>query len=398
VRTIRVKPVAAFGAVVLAGAVLAGCGGGSDGGGAGGDSSKPIDIAYTGPLTGDAGQWGQDQLAGLQLLVDQINEAGGIESGPNKGRELKLSSYDDAGDPNQGASIAQKLCDNESLLAVFGPVNSSVALAASPIYNRCGLPMITSYASNPEVTKKGYDNIFRTIPNDIQLAEADVAIASQIGGAKTIAVAWQNDAYGQGLWDGVQQAAAKYDIEIVKDASFTPDATKDFSSILDSLEQSKPDALLFMTNYSPAALLTQQARQLGSDAMIICPLATAVPPYLELAGASADGMMTPTLFDPSSKNPEVVQFISDYKAQFNKDPGESSATVYASGQLFEYALTEGDATRENVIKQLDEGKDMKTLFGTISFDDNHDPETLGSLQVLTVKNGQFVSSEKQLSQ
>lgn len=397
-RTIRVKRVAAFGAAVLAGAVLAACGGSSGGGGSGGDSSGPIEIAYTGPLTGDAGQWGQDQLAGLQLLVDQINKAGGIESGPNKGRELKLTSYDDAGDPNQGASIAQKLCDNEGLLAVFGPVNSSVALAASPIYNRCGLPMITSYASNPEITKQGYDNIFRTIPNDTQLAEADVAIASQISGAKTIAVAWQNDAYGQGLWDGVQQAAAKYNIKIVKDASFTPEATKDFSSILDNLEQSNPDALLFMTNYSPAALLTQQARQLGIDATIICPLATAVPPYLELAGASAEGMLTPTLFDPSSTDPDVVKFISDYKAQFNKDPGESSATVYASGQVFEYALTKGDATRESVIKQLDEGKDMKTLFGTITFDKNHDPETLGSLQVLTVKNGQFVSSDKQLSQ
>jgi branched-chain amino acid transport system substrate-binding protein len=398
VRTIRVKRVAAFGAAVLAGAVLAGCGGSSGGSGSSGASSQPIEIAYTGPLTGDAGQWGQDQLGGLQLLVDQINKAGGFESGPNKGRKLKLSSYDDAGDPNQGASIAQKLCDNQGLLAVFGPVNSSVALAASPIYNRCGLPMITSYASNPEITKKGYANIFRTIPNDNQLAEADVAVAAQISGAKTIAVAWQNDAYGQGLWQGAKQAASKYGIKIVSDASFTPDATKDFSSILDNLQQSKPDAMLFMTNYSPAALLTQQAAQRGITAKIICPLATAVPPYLQLAGKAAEGMLTPTLFDPSSKDPQVVKFISDYKAKFNKDPGESSATVYASGQLFQYALTKGDATRENVIKQLSEGKDMKTLFGTMTFDKNHDPASLGALQVLTVKNGQFASSAKQLSQ
>jgi branched-chain amino acid transport system substrate-binding protein len=398
VKTIRVKRVAAVGTAVLAGAVLAACGGGDSGGGSGGNSSEPIEIAYTGPLTGDAGQWGQDQLAGLQLLVEQINDGGGIESGPNKGRELKLSSYDDAGDPNQGASIAQKLCDNENLLAVFGPVNSSVALAASPIYNRCGLPMITSYASNPEVTLKGFDNVFRTIPNDDQLAEADVAVAAQIAGAKTIAVAWQNDAYGQGLWAGVQAAVDKYDIEIVGDASFTPEATKDFSSILDNLEQKNPDALLFMTNYSPAALLTQQARQLGIEATIICPLATAVPPYLELAGDAAEGMLTPTLYDPSSKDPKIVQFIDDYTKKFNKDPGESSATVYASGQVFEWALTQGDATREEVIKQLDEGENIETLFGTITFDKNHDPETLGGLQVLTVKNGQFVAADQQLSQ
>jgi ABC-type branched-subunit amino acid transport system substrate-binding protein len=93
-----------------------------------------------------------------------------------------------------------------------------------------------------------------------------------------------------------------------------------------------------------------------------------------------------------------VQFIDDYKKKFNKDPGESSATVYASGQVFEWALTQGDATREEVIKQLDEGENIETLFGTITFDKNHDPETLGGLQVLTVKNGQFVAADQQLSQ
>src|SRR5918998_1221708 len=150
-----------LGMAVLTSVALAACGGGGDGdgggGGGGGGSDGPIKIAMTGPLTGDNAAYGQDQLQGMQLRVDQINEAGGIASGPNEGRELELSSHDDAGDPNQGASVAQQLCDDPDVMAVLGPVNSSVALAVGPIYNRCGVTEITSYASNPEVTLKGFE-------------------------------------------------------------------------------------------------------------------------------------------------------------------------------------------------------------------------------------------------
>ena len=85
-------------------------------------------------------------------------------------------------------------------------------------------------------------------------------------------------------------------------------------------------------------------------------------------------MLTPVLFDPSSKDPRSSKFIQDFRAKFNQDPGESSATGYASVQLIEYALTQGATTRQQVIKQLAEGKNMKTILGPITFDENGDPD------------------------
>jgi branched-chain amino acid transport system substrate-binding protein len=396
VKFVGMRRGAVLGIAVLTSVSVAACGG-SDSGGGGGSSDGPIKIAMTGPLTGDNAAYGKDQLQGMQLAVDQINDAGGISSGPNKGRKLKLSSEDDAGDPNQGASVAQQLCDDPDVLAVLGPVNSSVALASGPIYNRCGVTEITSYASNPEITKKGYENVFRSIPNDDQLSAADVAAAKEIAGAKTIAIVYSNDDYGTGLYEGAKTAANDMGVDIVAAESFTPGASRDFSSILTGIASKKPDAFLAMTTYSDAGLLVNQARQAGIEGQIVVPTGSNVPEFLQLAGSAAEGVLTPVLFDLESPEAEISDFVKAFRDKFDRDPGESSATGYASMQLVEYALEQGASSREDVSKKLSEGKDMDTILGSITFDENRDPASLSSLILLTVKDGKFVSNDQQFS-
>lgn len=385
------------GVAVAACALLTACGSGkSSSGGSGGSSSKgDIKIAMTGPLTGDNGQYGQDQIQGMQLAVDQFNAAGGVPSGPNKGRKLSLSSQDDAGDPNQGASVAQQLCDDGGVLAVLGPVNSSVALAVGPIYNRCGVTEVTSYASNPKITLAGYQNVFRSIPNDDQLSAADVAAAVQVSGKKNLAVVYSNDDYGSGLYAGVQKALQRYGGTIVANQSFTPGSTKDFSSILTKIKGAKADALLLMTTYSDAGLLANQARQVGITSQLIVPTGSNTPQFLKLGGKAVEGVLTPVLFNPDSADPAVQKFITDFKAKFTRDPGESSATGYASVQLVESALTQGATARKDVSEKLTAGKDMPTILGTVTFDKNRDPSSLNSLALLTVKDGKFVANPTQ---
>lgn len=388
---------AVLGLAVLTSATLTACG--DEGGdGSGGDAPEgDIKIAMTGPLTGDNAAYGQDQVEGMQLAVNLFNEAGGVQSGPNEGRQLELTSHDDAGDPNQGASVAQQLCDDSDVLAVLGPVNSSVALAVGPIYNRCGLTEVTSYASNPEITLKGFENVFRSIPNDDQLSAADVAAAVDIAGAQTIAVVYSNDDYGTGLFNGVETAAEEYGAEIVAAESFTPGSTRDFSSVLTNVRGSDPDALLLMTTYSDAGLLVNQARQVGIDAQLVVPTGSNVPEFLELAGDAAEGALTPVLFDVESEDPEIAEFVEAFRAEFDRDPGESSATGYASMQLIQYALGEGATTREEISQKLSEGEDMETILGPITFDENRDPASLTSLILLTVTDGAFTSNDEQFS-
>jgi branched-chain amino acid transport system substrate-binding protein len=382
-----------LGTALLTSASLTACQGvGSSGGGSAHD---PIQIAMTGPLTGDNAQYGKDQIDGMQLAVDQFNEKGGVSGGPYKGRTLTLSSHDDAADPNQGAAIAQQLCDDSDVMAVLGPVNSSVALAVGPIYHRCDLTEITSYASNPRITSAGYDDVFRSVPNDNQLSAADVAAAVLIAGAHRLAVVYSNDDYGTGLFTGARAASRTYGATVVAAESFTPGATRDFSAILTRIGDSDPDALLIMTTYSDAGLLTNQARRVGIASRIVVSTGDNTPQFLQLAGRAAEGVLTPVLFDPTSPAPKIQRFISDFRATYHRDPGEAAATGYGSAQLIEYALSRRATTRRDMSRQLSEGKDMDTVLGPITFNRQRDPSSLSTLTLQTVRDGRFVSNDNQ---
>ena len=152
-----------------------------------------------------------------------------------------------------------------------------------------------------------------------------------------------------------------------------------------------------MTTYSDAGLLVNQARQAGIEGQIVVPTGSNVPEFLQLAGDAAEGVLTPVLFDLESTDPQISDFVKAFRDAYDRDPGESSATGYASMQLVKYALEQGATTREEVSQQLTEGKDMETILGSITFDENRDPSTLSSLILLTVKDGKFVSNDQQFS-
>lgn len=60
--------------------------------------------------------------------------------------KFELAAEDDAGDPRQATAVAQKLCDAK-VAGVVGHLQSGTTIPASSIYNKCGLPHITSAAT-----------------------------------------------------------------------------------------------------------------------------------------------------------------------------------------------------------------------------------------------------------
>ncbi|MDQ6927286.1 MAG: ABC transporter substrate-binding protein, partial [Actinomycetota bacterium] len=117
------------------------------------NSSKTFKIAVVAPLAGSYAVYGKPIQDGAQLAVDELNQAGGITAGPYKGAKLALVAFDDQLDPKQDADAAQKVVDDQSIWAYSGLAASDGALAAKPILNRAGVPLISSYASSPQITK-----------------------------------------------------------------------------------------------------------------------------------------------------------------------------------------------------------------------------------------------------
>ena len=173
---------------------------------ASGAKDSVIRIASGSPLSGGQAAAGKDFANGAQLAVDEINAKGGIDVAGNK-YTLELVPEDDQADPKTGATVAQKIVDDKSIVAVVGHYNSGVTMVANPIYARGNLASLT-VSTNPDVTLKapklsdGSTSIFRMDAHDGIQGPA-LATFAQKNGVKKLAVLDDATAYGKGLGDQV---------------------------------------------------------------------------------------------------------------------------------------------------------------------------------------------------
>jgi len=241
-------------------AALAGCGKKEQpaGSAAAPAGATVVEIGHAGPLSGPQAHYGKDNENGVRMAIAEPN-AQNVQIG-GKPVQFKLVAEDDAGDPRQGTAAAQKLCD-QKVAGVVGHLNSGTTIPASSIYHDCGIPHITPSASNPDLTKPGYNTTFRLIANDNDLGAAVASYAADVLKLKTVAVVDDRTAYGQGV-AGVFKTAQAKGMQVV-DEQFTNDKATDFSAILTAIKAKNPDAIFYGGLDPQAGPMLRQMEQLG---------------------------------------------------------------------------------------------------------------------------------------
>lgn len=220
-----------------------------------------IKIGHIGPTSGPQAHFGKDDENGVRMAIEDLN-AKGMEIGGKKVKFV-LVAEDDVADPKQGTAASQKLCDDKVAGAVAF-VNSGVAIPSSKVFQDCGIPMITGAATNPDLTKPGWNTTYRVIANDNALGAALATYAAKNLQLKNVAVIDDRTAYGQGLANVFKKDAEKQGIKIVAN-EFTNDKATDFMAILTSIKAKKPDAIFYGGMYGQAGPMLRQMAQLGMN-------------------------------------------------------------------------------------------------------------------------------------
>ncbi|MHB1419845.1 MAG: ABC transporter substrate-binding protein [Bacillota bacterium] len=377
--------------------ILAGCGGSStDGNTDGTNGTESIKVAYAGPMTGNNASYGEDQMAGMKMAVEEINEAGGFQAGPLKGAKIEIvGPYDDRSDPTEAANIAQKIVDDESVFAYFGNVNSSCSLAAAPILSRANLTMINSYSSNPKLTELGYTNVFRVILDDNSQA-ADIArILVENFGKKNLAAVWANDDYGRGLADAFKVAVPNLGANLVVDYSFTA-GDADFSVLVTQMKDKKVDGIALLTTYSDGALVLKQSKAAGLDVgkgiTVVGTTSNASEDFMKIGGDATEGTYLAAIWDPRLNNSLVQNFNKIYEEKYGRLPSEAVAVAYDAMKVFQKAVESGADSRETLAEHMRKTKDFEGVTGKITFNENGQAVNKESV-LLVVKDGMFVPNE-----
>jgi branched-chain amino acid transport system substrate-binding protein len=220
---------------------------------------QTVRIAHAGPTSGGIAHIGKDTENGVRMAIDDLNTQALVIGG--KRIKFELAAEDDAGDPRQATSVAQKLCDS-NVAGVVGHLQSGTTIPASSIYNKCGLPHITAAATNPDVTKRGFDTTYRLIANDNALGAALAYYAHDALKLKTVAVIDDRTAYGQGLADVFKATAKQLGLQVVAE-EYTNDKATDFTAIITAIKSKKPDAIFYGGLDAQAGPMLRQMAQLG---------------------------------------------------------------------------------------------------------------------------------------
>ncbi len=326
-----------------------------------------IKIGLMGPLTGKWASEGQDMKNVVSMLVDEINNKGGIN-----GDTIELIVEDDAGDPRSAALAAQKLA-SAGVVAVIGTYGSAVTEASQNILNEAGIVQIATGATSVRLTEKDYANFFRTCPRDDDQG-VSAANAIKKRGYKAIALLHDNSSYAKGLAEETKAILDKQGVNVVFFDALSP-GERDYNAILTKLRSSKPDVVFFTGYYPEAGMLLRQKAEMNFDVPFMGGDATNHLDLVKIAGNKASEgfffISPPLPQDLDSK--EAADFLKAFKAKHNTVP----ISVYAvlAGDAFkaiQKALEAGKKSSDDIMAYLPTIKGLPGLTGEIGFNKKGD--------------------------
>ena len=322
------------------------------------------------------------------LLAPEIWDQGIFARGANArggvlGEKLVLEVGDDACDPKQAVSVANTMV-NKEIVFMHGHWCSSSTIPASDVYYEADIPMAT-VSTNPQVTERGLENIFRIMGRDDQQGMvAGTYLADHFKGKK-IAVVDDKSAYGKGLADEIAKAMTARGIEPALRESITA-GEKDYSGLVTKLKRDGVEVMAYGGYHTEVALILRQAQQAGLDLTVMGGDTMTNSELVTAAGPAADKVLFTFSPDPR-KNASAAPVVEKFRAA-KIEPEGYVLYAYAAMQLFEQAATAAGSTDYDALQKAMREGSFDTVIGNLSFDAKGDQKAPGFV-VYQWQGGQY---------
>jgi branched-chain amino acid transport system substrate-binding protein len=347
-----------------------------------------VKIGHVGPISGAIAHLGKDNENGARLAIEELNTEGVVIDG--KKVTLELMAEDDAADPKQGTSVAQKLVDAK-VAGIVGHLNSGTTIPASKLYSDAGIPQISPSATNPKYTRQGFKTAFRLVADDTQLGGTLGKYAVGTLKGKSIAVIDDRTAYGQGVAEEFTKAVEAAGGKVVA-KEFTTDKATDFNSILTTIKGKKPDVVFFGGMDAVAGPMLKQMKSLGIKAKFMGGDGICSTELVKLAG---DAIVDDQVFCAEAGGVEgeakagMEEFKAKFKAKFGAEVQVYAPYVYDGVKVMVAAMVKANSSDPaKYLPVLAATSDYKGVTGPITFDEKGDIKN-GALTLKTIRGGKL---------
>ncbi len=337
-------------------------------------AADAIRIGWVGPLSPPGGYAeGTNMKNAAALAVEQINAKGGV-----LGRQVEITYADTRGMPAEGRTAAERLVQEDKVVAVFGEFHSPVALAEMEVFHRYGTPFMACDVWSDEITAKGYPEVFRNAP---AVSLIDVAIGQWMAtaGFKNVAIIAEKDDVGLASRTIAQKELEKKGVKYTA-VDADPNLT-DFTAQILRFKSAAPAYDFFISFYAEAGAypMIRQAHDLGFAPNSACGIynsggESVDPTFWQNVGAAGQYLVTENVGLPKNAwNDKTKAFVTEYHRRYNADPSGAVMESYdGAGLLFDAIQRAGSSDPKAVIHAL-ETTNYVGVRGQYSFSTSRDP-------------------------
>ena len=335
------------------------------------DLKKPLDPIKIGielPLTGPAAEIGAKIQDVYDLMVNDVNEAGGI-----LGRRVEIVYGDDESKPEKGAQVIERMITYDKVHILAGGFHSSVVLVASEVSNRYGIPWVVGTAIADTITERKYPWVFRTCENSSAFYKEIGAWAAQELKVNSFALIGEETDYGRLMSDGVEEYILKFRPQAVMTSKdFVPVGETDFYPIFTKIKASKPELFFCFVTGTSYMIAIKQAHELGlTEWAIMHGEIEHMEDIFDIAGVEAAQRYTyggSHVYDKAI-TPRTLPVINHYKEVYNREPMTQEIRCMDNILVIFDAIQRAGSTDPEALRQALKETCFVGLRGIITFND-----------------------------
>ena len=321
--------------------------------------AEDLTIAVAGPMTGGESAFGRQMKNGADMAVAELNAAGGV-----LGKKLVLQVGDDACDPKQARSVAEKLASSK-IPFVAGHYCSSSSIPASEAYADGNVLQITPASTNPLFTERNLWNVARVCGRDDQQGLVAAEYIAKNFKGKNVAILNDKTTYGKGLADETKKALNKAGFTEKMFESYNK-GDKDFNAIVSRLKAENIDLVFVGGYHQEAGLIVRQMRDQGLKTVLMAGDSLADKEFASITGPAGEGTLFTFGPDPRNK-PTAKAIVEKFRAQ-NIDPEGYTLYTYAAMQVWSKAAAKAGTTDPKKVMETIKAGSWDTVIGTLNFD------------------------------
>jgi branched-chain amino acid transport system substrate-binding protein len=338
---------------------------------------ETLDIAAIYALTGAAAAGNAFTLQGVRYAVDEINKQGTV-----RGKKINLLVFDNQSTPI-GSTIAAKRAAVAGVVGIVGSDWSSHSIAVARVAQKSGIPMISSYSTNPEVTKIG-DYIFRVCFTDDFQGKVIARFARQdLNAATAVIFVDVTSDYSLKLSEifriNFEQLGGQIVLELeykLRQQHFNEEVKKAVNADAD---------VIFIPGHDESGLIVKQAQNAGATSIFLGGDGWSTPVFFRKGGMELKHGYYSTHWSLYLDTDQSRSFVEKY------GPSEISAVNIALGYDAMMLLADGIARSDSVDRKkirsaIANTRSFEAVTGTINFNRYGDP--IKSVIFMEIKNGE----------